>query len=107
MSVAESKNELRRNVQQRVRAMTQGQRTVASQQACSLLEMQSAWKIASTIFFYAPLPEELDIWPLVRDSIAAGKTVALPRFDSATQRYVSCQVQDMTKDLSRGQFGIR
>jgi 5-formyltetrahydrofolate cyclo-ligase len=87
--------------------MTSEQRTLASEQACSLLEKQTVWKNAATIFFYAPLPEELDIWPLVRDSVAAGKTAALPRFDPTTQRYVACQVQDISKDLSHGQFGIR
>ena len=87
--------------------MTAEQRAAASGQACALLELQPLWKNASLIFFYAPLPEELDIWPLLRDSIAAGKTIALPRFDSITQRYVACQIQDLAHDISHGQFGIR
>ena len=101
------KTALRQSIRARLQAMTSEQRTLASEQACSLLEKQTVWKNASTIFFYAPLPKELDIWPLVRDSVAAGKTAALPRFDPATQRYVSCQIQDIAKDLSHGQFGIR
>src|SRR5690242_13086308 len=107
MEIQESKTALRQRIRAAVQSMPPNQRAHGSQQACSLLEKQSVWQNAKTIFFYAPLPEELDIWPLVRDSIAEGKTCALPRFDPATQRYVSCQIQDIAKDLSQGQFGIR
>jgi len=91
----------------RLKAISPEQRAAASGRACALLEQQTLWKQAKSIFFYAPLAEELDIWPLLGDSVAAEKTVALPRFDSATQRYVACQVQDLSKDLNHGQFGIR
>jgi 5-formyltetrahydrofolate cyclo-ligase len=107
MNVVESKDLLRKEVRARLKALTTEQRATASGKACALLEQQAVWKQAALIFFYAPLPEELDIWPLVADSLAAGKTVALPRFDSTTQRYVACQIQDIAKDLSHGQFGIR
>lgn len=107
MHVRESKEELRRSVRARIKAVTPEQRLNASEQACALLEQQKVWKNAVTIFFYAPLREELDIWPLLRDSLAAGKTVALPRFDAATQRYVACQIQDAARDVRDGQFGIR
>jgi 5-formyltetrahydrofolate cyclo-ligase len=107
MNITESKSELRKTVRARLKALTPDQRTTASARACTLLEQQAVWKRAELIFFYAPLPEELDIWPLLGDSLAAGKTVALPRFDAATQRYVACQIQDVARDLNQGQFGIR
>jgi len=107
MDIAESKTVLRREVGARLKAMPPAQRATASGRACALLEQQSVWKKAGLIFFYAPLPEELDIWPLVGDSLAAGKVVALPRFDPGTQRYVACQIQDIARDLSAGQYGIR
>jgi 5-formyltetrahydrofolate cyclo-ligase len=107
MNIAESKSALRRDIRSRLKAMSPQQRATASARACALLEQQTVWKQAELIFFYAPLPEELDIWPLLGDSLAAGKTVTLPRFDSATKRYIACQVQDLSKDLSHGQFGIR
>src|SRR4051794_9227269 len=107
MKITESKIALRQQIRSRIQALTPEQRATASTRACALLEQQAVWKKAALIFFYAPLPEELDIWPLVRDSIAAGKTVALPRFDAATRRYVACQIQDTAQDLQSGQFGIR
>lgn len=107
MALPQAKTELRRVVRTRLKAMTPEQRASASENACRLLEKQEVWQRARLIFFYAPLPAELDVWPLVRDSLAAGKTVALPRFDAATQRYVACQITDATKDLDHGKFGIR
>lgn len=107
MSLADSKDALRRRIRALIKAMSAEQRADLSRQACLLLEKQPVWKKAKTIFFYAPLPEELDIWPLLRDSLAARKTAALPRFDSATGRYVACEIGDLARDISNGQFGIR
>jgi 5-formyltetrahydrofolate cyclo-ligase len=107
---SESKTEkklLRKQIREQLKTLAPNQRATASAQACALLEQQTVWRRASLIFFYAPTAEELDIWRLVQDSLAAGKTVALPRFDSATQRYVACQITDMARDLSEGQYGIR
>jgi 5-formyltetrahydrofolate cyclo-ligase len=107
MNLSQSKSLLRQQIRARIKAMTSQQRAAASAQACALLEQQAAWKRAQLIFFYAPLPEEMNIWPLLGDCLAAGKIVALPRFDSATRRYVACQITDLAKDLNDGQFGIR
>jgi len=105
--IANAKLALRRQVQAQLKQMDPATRGASSAKACRLLEGQSVWKQAKMILFYAPLPGELDIWPLVQDSLAAGKTVALPRFDAATCRYIACEVQDLAKDIAPGQFGIR
>lgn len=102
-----SKTILRREIRRRLKQMTPEQRAAGSSKACSLLEKQGVWQKAPSILFYAPLPEELDIWSLVRDSLAAGKTVALPRFDSSTNQYIACRVQNIADDIVSGQFGIR
>lgn len=107
MNSSEPKDALRRQIRVRLKSLPAEQRAALSALACSLLERQAVWQKAKTIFFYAPLPDELDIWPLFQDSLAAGKTVALPRFDEATRRYVACQIQDIGKDLGNGRFGIR
>jgi 5-formyltetrahydrofolate cyclo-ligase len=107
MNPSQNKSTLRQQIRARVKSLTLEQRVAASARACALLEQQPVWQRAQLIFFYAPLPEELDIWPLLHDGLAAGKTIALPRFDPATGRYVACQITDTAKDLSGGQFGIR
>ena len=107
MKSGESKSALRRHIKARLKEMTAERRAAESARARSLLEAQAAWRNAEAILFYAPLPEELDVWPLLADSLALGKTVALPRFDAAINHYAACQVQDLARDLKDGRFGIR
>jgi 5-formyltetrahydrofolate cyclo-ligase len=106
-SSREAKARLRQQVRARLRALSPVQRAAASTRAAALLEQQEPWRTARSILFYAPLPEELDLWPLLNDSVAAGKTVALPRFEPAGRHYVAAQVRDPARDLKRGQLGIR
>lgn len=49
---------------------------------------------------------EPSIWPLLAEALAAGKTVALPRFVSANKGYAGFQVCDPSRDLASGRFGI-
>ncbi len=101
------KSELRARIRASVRQMTATERAAASLQACALLARQEIWGKAKTILFYAPLGEELDVWPLLVESLAAGKTVALPRFEAATGAYSVCQVARLPRDLQTGRFGVR
>ena len=84
--------------------MSDADRAMASRQACDLLEKQSLWQNAQTILFYAPLPEELDIWPLAQDALAKGKTVLLPRFEPEQGHYVACLINYPASVLRAGQF---
>jgi 5-formyltetrahydrofolate cyclo-ligase len=105
--VMSSKVILRKQVQECLTKMSSARRSAASAQACGLLETQAAWKKAQAILYFAPLPEELNVWPLVLDSLSANKLVALPRFDSTTNRYVACQIKNPARDIRTGKFGIR
>lgn len=53
------------------------------------------------------MPGEPDIWPLLEEALLAHKTVALPRFSSATKAYLAARIQNLEHDLRRGQLGIR
>ena len=107
MNIVESKSILRREVRERVKAIEPDQRAALSGRACALLQRQIVWEKTNLIFFYAPLAEEVNVWPLIGDALAAGKTVALPRFDEATGQYVACEIQDVHRDLKEGQYGIQ
>ena len=65
------------------------------------------WQTAQRVLFFAPLPEELDVWPLLSEALAGGKSVALPRFVAETKSYEACAIQDPERDLQVGHFGIR
>lgn len=82
-------------------------RSSASAQARDLLQQRPIWQAADAILFFAPVGGELDIWPLLGIALAAGKTVALPRFDLTSKKYMACQLQDLATEVTFGRFGIR
>jgi 5-formyltetrahydrofolate cyclo-ligase len=53
------------------------------------------------------MPEEVDLWPLAESALAAGKAVALPRFDLSLGAYGAARILDIAQDVKVGQFGIR
>jgi 5-formyltetrahydrofolate cyclo-ligase len=104
---SEEKQQLRRHYRSAVEALSASARERASAGACALLQDQKAWQEARSIFFYSPLPNELDIWALVPEALKLGKTVLLPRFEEATGIYGAAQVTDIGADLTPGKFGIQ
>jgi 5-formyltetrahydrofolate cyclo-ligase len=103
----QAKAELRLRMRGELKKISPADRAAASLQACALLEQQEVWRRAESILFYAPLPEEPDTWQLLLDALAAGKTVALPRFVAETNSYAACQIQEIARDIRTGQYGIR
>ena len=103
----QAKTALRAEMRAKLKSMTAAERAAASLQACALLEQQPVWQKAQSILFYAPLPEEPDVWQLLLDALAAGKTVLLPRFSPEQKGYVACHIKDAARDIRKGQYGIR
>ena len=103
----EAKAALRRQIASDLAKISAAERLAASAQARALLENQRAWRQATVVLLFAPLPAELDIWPLLAGIIAAGKVASLPRFVAETGRYTACRVQDPERDVRPGRFGIR
>src|SRR6185437_2059160 len=87
--------------------MSDAERAAASLDLCKRLAQQELWRKAHSILFFAPLPDEPDIWKLLIDSLAANKTVLLPRFEREHGHYVACQITDAVRDIETGQFGVR
>ena len=99
------KADLRKSIRAALEKISPAVRAVESIELCERLEAQL--RSARTILFFAPLPDELDVWPLMEKFLAARKTCALPYFDSATKDYSTRQVQNLSADISTGYFGIR
>jgi 5-formyltetrahydrofolate cyclo-ligase len=100
-----TKAEIRQSVQRLVAGITTGQRAAFSAAICERLEQQQAWHSARRVLLFASLPDEPDISELSSRALAAGRTVLLPRFDSATGKYVA-SVMESTADLVRGRYGV-
>jgi 5-formyltetrahydrofolate cyclo-ligase len=107
MSVSESKMALRRHVRALLKQLDPAHRHFAATKAGELLEKQELWKNARSVLFHAPMPEELDIWPLAGAGLASGKIIGLLRFDSGKNQYEARRIRHLNNDLCIGQFGIR
>jgi 5-formyltetrahydrofolate cyclo-ligase len=103
----QAKAAVRAQVRAELKKISASERLELSEQACKLLERQTLWREAKSILFYAPLADELDVWPLMVDTLAAGKTVLLPRFEVEHGHYVACHIRDLAQDLQAGKFGVR
>ena len=82
-------------------------RAADSAKVRALLPQQSFWEAAAAILLFAPLPNEVDIWPLLEEAAATERIVALPRFNAATGKYTASHVQNPQSEIVTGRFGIR
>jgi 5-formyltetrahydrofolate cyclo-ligase len=103
-SVADSKINLRQKVRTALEKISPTVRLAESLDLCARLEPQL--QSAQAILFFAPLPDELDVWPLLEKSLRS-KICALPAFDAATQNYSARVVKNLELDVAPGKFGVR
>lgn len=107
MTIKEIKVLRRKEIYGRLKQVTVPERDSASHQVATAILLSPAWQQARQVLLYAPLPDELDLWPVVMAALAAGKTVALPAFDPGTRRYVAKRIADPVRDIVVGHYGIR
>jgi 5-formyltetrahydrofolate cyclo-ligase len=105
MEINKLKTDLRAKMRTALAAVTPTVRMAASIEVCDRLRTQMP--SASAILFFAPLPDELDVWPLLEESIALGTTCALPFFDADKQHYGARQIKNPTREIVTGKFGVR
>jgi 5-formyltetrahydrofolate cyclo-ligase len=105
LSVAELKQRLRLQVQGRLAEHEPEEIARVSLPLCAHLRAQPLWQAARSILGFIPLAAEPDIRPLLGEALAAGKALALPRFDPARRAYDLRVVRDLDR-LRPGHFGI-
>jgi 5-formyltetrahydrofolate cyclo-ligase len=106
-ALAEEKEALRKMVRAALKSLSVAEKSKNSPLACARLKSQPLWQSAKSIMFYAPLADELDVWPLLLEALAGGRRVFLPRFDATKNSYAACEIRDVQTDLRTGPFGIR
>lgn len=106
-TIEQQKSALRAMIRAEVQRLSPTDRARSSEQLGVRLRQREAWKRAHAISFFAPMPDEPDIWPLIAQALASGRVVALPRYSKATQSYVVRQVLDLQTDIGIGYFGVR
>lgn len=70
-------------------AMGESARLAASAIICDKILAQPAYQRAKCIAGFAPMDEEVNIWPILEDAYKNGKTVALPRVVSVKSRQIN------------------
>jgi 5-formyltetrahydrofolate cyclo-ligase len=106
MNVGDRKDELRREISERLKLMDSTARERLSSLARNLLAGQPTWTGARAVLFYSPRRDELDLWPMVEAALASGKRVALPRYRSAEGDYDLAEFSGLHASLKPGRFGI-
>ncbi|MGA2247666.1 MAG: 5-formyltetrahydrofolate cyclo-ligase [Verrucomicrobiota bacterium] len=104
MANPETKAELRQQIRAALGRVSLAVRLAESLDLCARLEPQL--QSAHTILFFAPLVDELDVWPLLEKLLPAKKICALPAFDAALQFYSARRVKSLETDIVTGKFGV-
>jgi 5-formyltetrahydrofolate cyclo-ligase len=99
------KSSLRQQMRAALEKISLAVRTVESMELCARLEPQL--QSANTILFYAPMPDELDVWPLLERLLKSGKICALPAHDGTTQTYCARRVTSLETQIVTGKFDVR
>lgn len=99
-----TKSDLRQNIREALRKISLAVRTVESMDLCARLEPQL--QSAHTILFFAPLADELDVWPLLEKLLKTPRICALPAFDAETQFYSARRIRNLETDIFTGKFGV-
>lgn len=106
-TVPAEKRALRGVLQARLLAVPAAVRAAEGARVVARLLERPEWRRAHRVMLFAPMPVELDVWPLAELALQEGRVLALPRYDSAGREYHAAEVSDLERDLVRGSFGIR
>jgi 5-formyltetrahydrofolate cyclo-ligase len=105
MTDIELKELLRSHIRAALARISPAVRAVESIDLCARLRAQI--QSAHTILFFAPLADELDVWPVLEESLAVGKVVALPFFDAEKGTYTARRIENAATDIVMARFGVR
>ncbi len=106
-SLQQAKAELRRQLRAWLNERSAEERARASAAVRQRLVSRPEWHSARGVLLYAPLDDELDLWPLAARALAEGRLLALPRFNPGTGTYYPAAVREPERDLVPGLYGIR
>jgi 5-formyltetrahydrofolate cyclo-ligase len=74
-------------------------------EAASRLVREACWREARWLFAYLPMPREFNIEPLLKEALAEGRRLALPRI--AGKEMFFHQVPDLAREWVLHPFGMR
>ena len=100
------KEKLRKEALKRRDALPEEQREYKSRRIAETISKLPEFRAAQTVLLFASYSSEVDTWPLIRQALDAGKTVALPRVEEDRWVLSIRRVRDLGKDLQLSRWGI-
>lgn len=97
------KKQLRKQIREQKRAMTEEQIQTASQKLGELFAATEEYKNAKTIYGYLPYNQEVRTVPMLERALAEGKKVAVPKVYGDEMRFI--YITDMS-GLEKSNMGI-
>lgn len=98
-----NKQELRRTIRERKRAMTEEEIVERSNALAEKFYNSPAYQAASTIYGYLPYNQEVRTIPMLQRALDEGKRVAVPKVYGEEMRFI--YLEDLTQ-VSKGYAGI-
>ena len=98
-----NKQELRRAIRERKRAMTEEEIVERSNALAEKFYNSPAYQAASTIYGYLPYNQEVRTAPMLQRALDDGKRVAVPKVYGEEMRFI--YLEDLTQ-VSKGYAGI-
>lgn len=98
-----NKQELRRTIRERKRAMTEEEIVERSNALAEKFYNSPAYQAASTIYGYLPYNQEVRTVPMLQRALDEGKRVAVPKVYGEEMRFI--YLEDLTQ-VSKGYAGI-
>ena len=104
MSVIEEKKALRTYIRQTERTLDPAYKAESSEAICRCVLALEEYRAAGTVFAFAGTVHEIDTSPLLKETLAAGKTLVLPR--CAEGHALDLCVVTSMDELVPGMYGI-
>ncbi len=99
-----TKQELRKAMREAKTEFSRQQLGEMSRSVCNNIISNSPWRNASTVLLYYPLPDEVDVTPLIAEGSAEGKMILLP---VVVGDDLALRVYEGEQSLVTGAFGIK
>jgi 5-formyltetrahydrofolate cyclo-ligase len=107
MNDMNSKAALRRELREKIAAMTPQQRHIKSLAACTLLAGAPEFAQARVVMLYLSTPEEVDTAPLALRCWQAGKSVVVPKVSWDQRRMLPVEITSLQTGITSTGPGIR
>jgi len=101
------KNQLRRELQNRLIQMSEQQRAEKSRKACQNLVSTSQFQDASAVMMYLSLPHEVDTSEAILYAWQLGKIVLVPKISWQQRHMIPVQIHSLETGFSTGAGGLR